>query len=565
MIPGEPASSEAIRSPLVMTVSWLQPPRALRCRATASAVVLASKAMLSPSRTRAAASGADRVLLRPAGAARGRRTRAPDGCAPATIAPPCARTRRPGRLEGDEVLADRHRRDAEPRGEVADAGAAVLLDDARDPVLALAGEDVPVVVVRRHAPASPSGRSGVGTFRNRASAHLRANENVMSRSKLKSIETCVTLSSGGRTPVTTRHPGGHRSPVPSGPRADGRATSSGGSARLGRPESVVRTPYHRPGRDGPRAPPRRRRAPDRDDAIGHRRGPDRPADRAAVVGVRQLRDAVQGVRPAGRAARPVREDRRRRAGPPLHRRRPDGRAPHPVGQGRRLRGPGRPRPACGVALGTINSNTFQDDDYMLGSVCHPDARVRRKAVAHLLECVDIMDATGSRDLKLWFADGTNYPGQDDIRARQDRLAEALATVYERLGAGPADGPRVQVLRAVVLHDRRPRLGHRVRPLPRARRQGAGRPRHRPPRAGHEHRVHRRASCCALGKLGAFDFNSRFYADDDLMVGAADPFQLFRIMHEVVERPRAGARGRASRSCSTSATTSSRRSPARSAR
>ena len=88
---------------------------------------------------------------------------------------------------------------------------------------------------------------------------------------------------------------------------------------------------------------------------------------------------------------------------------------------------------CGVALGTINSNTFQDDDYMLGSVCHPDARVRRKAVDHLLDCVDVMDATGSRDLKLWFADGTNYPGQDDIRARQDRLAEALAAVYARLG------------------------------------------------------------------------------------------------------------------------------------
>ena len=63
---------------------------------------------------------------------------------------------------------------------------------------------------------------------------------------------------------------------------------------------------------------------------------------------------------------------------------------------------------------------------MLGSVCHPDARVRRKAIDHLLACIDIMDATGSRDLKLWFSDGTNYPGQDDIRGRQDRLAEALA-------------------------------------------------------------------------------------------------------------------------------------------
>src|SRR5690606_29837684 len=77
----------------------------------------------------------------------------------------------------------------------------------------------------------------------------------------------------------------------------------------------------------------------------------------------------------------------------------------------------------GITLGTINSNVFQDDDYKLGSVCHPDPAVRRKATDHLLECVDIMDATGSTDLKLWFADGTNYPGQDDIRARQDRLAE----------------------------------------------------------------------------------------------------------------------------------------------
>ena len=87
----------------------------------------------------------------------------------------------------------------------------------------------------------------------------------------------------------------------------------------------------------------------------------------------------------------------------------------------------------GIRIGTVNANVFQDDDYKLGSVCNPDPRVRAKALAHLLECVDIMDATGSRDLKLWFADGTNYPGQDDISARQDRLAEALAAVYQRLG------------------------------------------------------------------------------------------------------------------------------------
>ena len=83
--------------------------------------------------------------------------------------------------------------------------------------------------------------------------------------------------------------------------------------------------------------------------------------------------------------------------------------------------------------GAINANVFQDNDYKLGSVTNPDPRVRRKATDHLLECVDIMDATGSRDLKLWFSDGTNYPGQDDIRARQDRLAEALRETYDRLG------------------------------------------------------------------------------------------------------------------------------------
>src|ERR1700753_4242449 len=74
----------------------------------------------------------------------------------------------------------------------------------------------------------------------------------------------------------------------------------------------------------------------------------------------------------------------------------------------------------GIRIGTVNANVFQDEDYKLGSVCNPDPRVRKKAVGHLLECVDVMDATGSRDLKLWFADGTNYPGQDDIRARQGR-------------------------------------------------------------------------------------------------------------------------------------------------
>ena len=199
---------------------------------------------------------------------------------------------------------------------------------------------------------------------------------------------------------------------------------------------------------------------------------------------------------------------------------------------------GRHAADCGVTLGTINSNTFQDDDYMLGSVCHPDPRVRRKAVEHLLECVDIMDATGSRDLKLWFADGTNYPGQDDIRARQDRLAESLATVYARLSGDQRIVLEYKLFEPSFYTMDVPDWGTAlVHCLALGSRAfvvvDTG---HHAPGTNIEFIV---ASLLRAGKLGAFDFNSRFYADDDLMVGAADPFQLFRIMHEVVK---AGAIG-----------------------
>ena len=185
----------------------------------------------------------------------------------------------------------------------------------------------------------------------------------------------------------------------------------------------------------------------------------------------------------------------------------------------------------GVSLGTINSNTFQDDDYKFGALTHEDDRIRRKAIDHHLECIDIMDATGSRDLKIWLAEGSNYPGQNDLRARQDRLADSLRVIYDRLTGQqrlvleykffePAfyhmDVPDwgtsyVQVAalgdRAVVCLD----TGHHA------------------PGTNIEFIV---MQLLRLGKLGSFDFNSRFYADDDLIVGAADPFQLFRILYEV---------------------------------
>src|SRR3954462_5314247 len=86
----------------------------------------------------------------------------------------------------------------------------------------------------------------------------------------------------------------------------------------------------------------------------------------------------------------------------------------------------------GVRIGAINSNLFQDDEYRLGSLTHPDAAVRRKAIEHHAQCVEVMRQTGSTDLKLWLPDGTNYPGQDDLRARQDRLAESLREIYALL-------------------------------------------------------------------------------------------------------------------------------------
>ena len=186
----------------------------------------------------------------------------------------------------------------------------------------------------------------------------------------------------------------------------------------------------------------------------------------------------------------------------------------------------------GVRIGTINSNTFQDDIYKLGSLCHPDAGVRKAAVEHHLACIDVMTATGSSDLKIWLADGTNYPGQDDLRARQDRLAEGLATIYAALAPHQRLVLEYKFFEPAFYHTDIPdwgtslthclALGERARVC-----LDTG---HHAPGTNIEFIV---MQLLRLGRLGSFDFNSRFYADDDLIVGAADPFQLFRILAEVV--------------------------------
>ncbi|HVS47452.1 MAG TPA: L-rhamnose isomerase [Candidatus Dormibacteraeota bacterium] len=186
----------------------------------------------------------------------------------------------------------------------------------------------------------------------------------------------------------------------------------------------------------------------------------------------------------------------------------------------------------GVAIGAINPNLFQDDDYRLGSFCNPSAAIRRRAVEHVLECIDIARETGSTTISLWLADGTNYPGQDDLRARGRRLRECMGEVYRALPPGlrllveykffepgfystdlPDWGTALEICielgpQAHVLVD----TGHHA--------QGVN----------VEQIV---AHLIERGRLGGFHFNDRNYADDDLIVGSADPFQLFLIFNEIV--------------------------------
>ncbi len=185
-----------------------------------------------------------------------------------------------------------------------------------------------------------------------------------------------------------------------------------------------------------------------------------------------------------------------------------------------------------VQIGAINPNVFQGELYKLGSIAHPDKAVRLEAVTHILECIDVMKLTGSKDLSLWFADGTNYAGQDDFRSRKHRVRDSLERVYTAL----PDGKRMlleyklfepgfyftdlsdwgvalshcQALgdKAQVLMD----LGH------------------------HAQTVNIEAIVAHLldeQRLGGFHFNARRYADDDLIVGTTNPLELFCIFVELV--------------------------------
>lgn len=186
----------------------------------------------------------------------------------------------------------------------------------------------------------------------------------------------------------------------------------------------------------------------------------------------------------------------------------------------------------GIEIGAINPNVFQDEDYKLGSLCHPSPEVRAKAVDHMLECCEIMKQTGSKILSVWLADGTNYAGQDSIRGRKQRLKASLAACYDALPEGArmlieykffepafyhtdiadwgtafalcvALGPKAQVLVDTGHHALGTNIAYVV------------------------------AQLLDEQRLGGFHFNGRQYADDDLIVGSTNPWELFVIFTELV--------------------------------
>jgi L-rhamnose isomerase / sugar isomerase len=187
--------------------------------------------------------------------------------------------------------------------------------------------------------------------------------------------------------------------------------------------------------------------------------------------------------------------------------------------------------ARGIRIGAINPNLFGDDAYRLGSICHPDAAVRAQALEHCRDCVEIAQQVGSTIISLWLADGTNYPGQDDLRSRYGRLTASLEEFYAMLPPGmrllveykffepsfystdlPDWGTAAMLCR---------RLGAQAQVLVDTGHHAQG--------TNVEQIV---AVLLAEGLLGGFHFNNRKYADDDLIVGSIDPFELFRIMREI---------------------------------
>jgi L-rhamnose isomerase/sugar isomerase len=185
----------------------------------------------------------------------------------------------------------------------------------------------------------------------------------------------------------------------------------------------------------------------------------------------------------------------------------------------------------GVRIGAINPNVFQDQCYKNGSLGNPDPEVRQKALQHILDSIEIQKATGSRDLSLWFADGISYPGTGSIRARRQWFIEGLKTVHEALSGNQRMlveyKPFEPAFYATDIADWGMSYIYSKHAGPRAKVLVD---------TGHHYQAQNIEQIVAWllseKMLGGFHFNDRRYADDDLTLGCIDPYQVFRIFHEI---------------------------------
>jgi len=192
----------------------------------------------------------------------------------------------------------------------------------------------------------------------------------------------------------------------------------------------------------------------------------------------------------------------------------------------------------GIRAGSINPNLFQNQEYKFGSICNPDAAVRRMATQHLIESVKIAQELNSTDVSLWIADGSNYPGSQSIRRRIEWLEEALGSTHDSLRAGQRLLIEYKPFEPAFYHTDIADWGMAAHLS-----QAAG------PQArvlvdtGHHYQSQNIEQIVAwlLHKklLGGFHFNDRRYADDDLTLGSIDPYQVFRIFHEIFSEEDAG--------------------------
>ncbi len=196
--------------------------------------------------------------------------------------------------------------------------------------------------------------------------------------------------------------------------------------------------------------------------------------------------------------------------------------------------------SLGLQIGSVNPNLFQEDIYRLGSLCHVDKQVRQRGIAHVLECIQIAQAVDSNILSLWLAEGTNYPGQDSLRGRRHRLLESLQEIYAALPAGMRLLIEYKFFEPAFYSTDLPDWGTSLLMAQKLGVQAevlvdTG---HHPQGTNIPQIV---AQLLDEDRLGGFHFNDRKYADDDLIVGSLNPFDLFCIFNEIVD---AGAEGNA---------------------